>query len=52
MDKNKSEIFEKISESLEERTVSDRRNREVTAEYINPEMDRRKNSRRTESETS
>ncbi len=46
MENKKSEIFNKISTSLEERTGKDRRDSVATAEYINDELDRRKDSRR------
>jgi len=46
MENKKSEIFDKISTSLEERTGKDRRESEATTEYINDELDRRKDSRR------
>lgn len=46
MENKKTEIFDKISTSLEERTGKDRRETVTTAEYINPELDRRKDSRR------
>ena len=52
MENKKSEIFNKISTSLEERTGKDRRESVATAEYINDELDRRKDSRREASTAS
>ena len=46
MEKNKEVIYNKISDSLEEREVDDRRDRINVAEYINDELDRRKEDRR------
>jgi len=46
MENKKTEIFDKISTSLEERTGNERRELATTAEYINPQLDRRKDSRR------
>lgn len=47
MDTKKDEIYNKISESLEERAGRERRNEPAVAEYINPDLDRRKLDRRT-----
>jgi len=46
MDNKENEIFETIADSLEERNGNDRRNEEDKAEYLNPELERRKGSRR------
>jgi len=46
MDKKEKEIFEAISDSLEERNGNERRKAEDKTEYLNPELDRRKGDRR------
>ncbi|PCJ35309.1 MAG: hypothetical protein COA99_13975 [Moraxellaceae bacterium] len=51
MENKKTEVFKKISNSLEERTGDDRRDTKTTAEYINEELDRRKDKRRDTAES-
>ena len=51
MEKKKDEIYNKISDSLEERAGSDRRGDLAVAEYINDELDRRKEVRRESSKS-
>ena len=51
MENKKPEVFKKISNSLEERTGDDRRDTKTTAEYINEELDRRKDKRRDTAES-
>jgi len=51
MDKKKDEIYDKISESLEERGGKERRQDAPVEEFINSELERRQLDRRTVSAT-